>query len=525
VGNAHELRYHWNGGEWTWDSGLVLPDQQWVLVGLVIEPHQATLYLDDGTLQSATHVVTHAIEEFDGVSKLGHDSNSESRRFRGMLDDFRIHDHALSATEIADLVQRGGPAVGPNPLDAGRFVPLVGQASWVPGLAAESHDVYIGQDYVNVRDAGPGSPEHVGNQLETSLPVSQVESGQVHAWRVDEIVGSDVVAGEVWLFTRVESGGHWPLDETGGSEAADVDGDNDGSYLNGVVLGEPGATTGSGTSVRFDGFDDYVELPALQVNASELSVTGWARRDGLQNDWAGLVFSRAGNTTAGISTRVTGDLRYHWNAAYWDWHSGLKLPDDEWAFFALVVRSDMASIYVGQNGTLQSASNFTLHGSEEFDGPLDLGRDGTTGRYFKGWLDDVRVWRAALSPRDVEAVYQAALAQGAGEVPDGTAGTPLTLQKALGGDLHLTWGASCLSSDVDYGVYEGGLENFASHEPVTCGTAGLTSMDLAPSAGNQYYLVVPQSPDREGGYGVSSEGIPRAPAASPCLVQTTATCR
>ena len=159
VGNAHELRYHWNGGEWTWDSGLVLPDQQWVFVALVVEPHQATLYLDDGTLQSATHVVTHAIEEFDGVSKLGHDSDSESRRFRGMLDDFRIHDHALSATEIADLVQRGGPAVGPNPLDAGRFVPLVGQASWVPGLAAESHDVYIGQDYANVRDAGPGSPE------------------------------------------------------------------------------------------------------------------------------------------------------------------------------------------------------------------------------------------------------------------------------------------------------------------------------------------------------------------------------
>ena len=132
-------------------------------------------------------------------------------------------------------------------------------------------------------------------------------------------------------------------------------------------------------------------------------------------------------------------------------------------------------------------------------------------------VDDVRVWRAALSPRDVEAVYQAALAQGAGEVPDGTAGTPLTLQKALGGDLHLTWGASCLSSDVDYGVYEGGLEDFASHEPVTCRTAGLTSMDLAPSVGNRYYLVVPQSPDRE--------GIPRAPAASPCLVQTTATCR
>ena len=42
-GNADELRYHWNDGYWDWDSGLVLPDAEWVFVALVLEPTRATM--------------------------------------------------------------------------------------------------------------------------------------------------------------------------------------------------------------------------------------------------------------------------------------------------------------------------------------------------------------------------------------------------------------------------------------------------------------------------------------------------
>ncbi len=524
LGPGHELRYHWNGGEWSWGSGLVVPDQQWAFVALVVEPQRATLYLDAGSLQSAVHAAAHGIEEFDGELKLGHDPADTTRRFRGSIDEARVHDHALTSAEIVDLVELGGKAAAPNPLDGGRHVPLVGETSWLAGLFADSQDLYFGDDYVSVRDATPASPEYLGSQDATSLRLAAIEPGQIHAWRVDQRVGGDVVPGETWLFTRVATGGHWPLDETGGATASDPEGGHDGSFQNGVMLGQPGAAPGTGTAIRLDGVNDHVTIPALEVHAAELSITGWARREGIQQDWAGLVFSRAGGTTAGISTRVTGELRYHWNDGSWDWPSGLALPDGQWVFFALVVRPDLATIYLGQNGLLGSATHAALHGVEEFDGALDLGRDGPTVRYFKGWLDDVRVWRTALSPRDVERIYEQAFAIGSGEVPDGSAGAPLRLARA-GSDLLLSWDPSCLGSDVDYGVYEGSLGDFTSHVAATCSTAGATSATIASSAGNRYYLVVPQSANREGSYGRDGADTPREPGVSSCLAQLAVSCQ
>ena len=43
------------------------------------------------------------------------------------------------------------------------------------------------------------------------------------------------------------------------------------------------------------------------------------------------------------------------------------------------------------------------------------------------------------------------------------------------GDLTLTWGDSCRSSDSDYEVYEGTLGDLASHAVRYCSTGGTTS--------------------------------------------------
>ncbi|MHC4429342.1 MAG: LamG domain-containing protein, partial [Planctomycetota bacterium] len=322
------------------------------------------------------------------------------------------------------------------------------------------------------------------------------------------------------LFTRVEGGGHWKLDESSGPAADDADGDHDGTYFNGVLLGEPGAAPTTGTSVRLDGADDYIEIPPLNLNESELTITGWAKRDGFQSHYAGIVYSRGGTTLSGLSTLNVGYLSYTWNGAYYQWPSGLRLPDNEWAFFALVVRPDMATIYLGHAGVLESAANAALHGVEEFDHPLDLGRDNIPGRHFKGWLDDVRIYRAALSPRDIAGLYTRALVAGAGEVLDDA----LLLARAEGGDLLLSWDPSCLASDDDYAVYEGTVGDFTTHTDHVCSTSGATSITLSPAAGDRYYLVVPQSASREGSYGRDSEGNPREPGPSSCRPQEVAPC-
>ncbi len=110
----------------------------------------------------------------------------------------------------------------------------------------------------------------------------------------------------------------------------------------------------------------------------------------------------------------------------------------------------------------------------------------------------------------------------AGSVPDGGAGSvPLTVQRA-GGNLILSWGASCSPTD-DYDVYEGTLSApFNSHLPVACSTSGATTLTFTPSAGNRYYLVVPRNEVAEGSYGFSSAMLPRPPSAAACRPQEVA---
>jgi hypothetical protein len=106
----HELFYTWNDTEdtWAWHSGLIIPDNKWVFIALVLEPTKATLYLgQNGTISSATNKVNHLIEEFNGVTRIGHDKkfNFPPRFFKGMIDDVRIYDRPLSPEEIKQLAK------------------------------------------------------------------------------------------------------------------------------------------------------------------------------------------------------------------------------------------------------------------------------------------------------------------------------------------------------------------------------------------------------------------------------------
>jgi hypothetical protein len=91
------------------------------------------------------------------------------------------------------------------------------------------------------------------------------------------------------------------------------------------------------------------------------------------------------------------------------------------------------------------------------------------------------------------------------------------------GDMYLSWGLSCALTESDWEVYEGVLGDFTSHVPVFCSTDGARWTAFPPSPGNRYYLVVPRTLDREGGYGSATSG-PRPASASACLPQSLASC-
>lgn len=108
-GFDQELRYHWGDGQWTWDSGLVPPDDTWVFVALVVEPDQASIHWGDGaTLTSATRQTGHAEVPFDTQLELGRDPFG-GREFRGWIDDVRVIPRALTLDELAAIQASTAP--------------------------------------------------------------------------------------------------------------------------------------------------------------------------------------------------------------------------------------------------------------------------------------------------------------------------------------------------------------------------------------------------------------------------------
>ncbi|MHC4912484.1 MAG: LamG domain-containing protein [Planctomycetota bacterium] len=175
--------------------------------------------------------------------------------------------------------------------------------------------------------------------------------------------------------------------------------------------------------LTFDGVDDHVVIPPLNLNTNTATLTAWVQRNGDQVPWSGIVFCRGPNTlndqwpstVSGIGfggeskTATVHDLRYHWDDWWWSFETGLTVPDGEWTFVGLVVSPDRATVYKSNGTTLESKSNVTYHGPDAWDANAFVGCDpqklspapGTFHRMVYGQIDDVRIYDSSLTVNEI----------------------------------------------------------------------------------------------------------------------------
>ena len=191
--------------------------------------------------------------------------------------------------------------------------------------------------------------------------------------------------------------------------------DPDGSWSTGVDNGSlyfPGIDDVNGDLICGDSTDPipgysseypgYVEIPAFGIKTNTITMTAWIKTYGLQCDWStGIVFMRPPAT--GINL-FEDQLCYHWNNAHWSWRSSLFVPLDTWTFVALVVSPGGATLYVDGEAAYDTTGSWP---EVEFAEPMWLGKDfedNRQARYFKGWIDDVRVYDFSLDASEIEHV-------------------------------------------------------------------------------------------------------------------------
>jgi hypothetical protein len=172
-------------------------------------------------------------------------------------------------------------------------------------------------------------------------------------------------------------------------------------YTSGVDVCDPTWVTNDPCSERlkcleFDGTNDYVQIPDINLNSNTVTITAWIKRNGTQTAWAGIVTSREGTSPESLNFGEADELRYTWNNdGTWDFDSGLIVPDGLWTFVALVVEPEQATLYMSDGTTWDSATNAIAHIVQTFDGDTAVGRD-WDGRNVAGRIDDVRIYNKNL---------------------------------------------------------------------------------------------------------------------------------
>jgi len=268
--------------------------------------------------------------------------------------------------------------------------------------------------------------------------------------------------------------GLWRFEEGSGTTTSD----SSGSGNTGTLVNGPTWTTGQlDGALSFDGVDDYIDIGALNIQGSAMTLSAWFITDTL----SGCGMRIAAKATDGSEQGHT------WMLSLCD-SSGSKLR-------ARLKTNGNTDTLIASSGTISSntwthavftydGSTMRLYkdaqdvGSMAKSGTIDtnsvgaaIGRNGEDAQHWKGKIDEVHIYNRALSVQEVSDLYQSGL------TPDTTpASTPTNLlaNAVSQSQIDISWTASNdpETGVLKYNIYRDGINvglsttlNFSDSRP------------------------------------------------------------
>ena len=169
----------------------------------------------------------------------------------------------------------------------------------------------------------------------------------------------------------------------------------------------------SGSALNFNGFDEYIEVPhdASLNMTTAFTIAAWVNIDSY-NEWASIVTKGVGDNNYAIhqsgiagGSNEEGHLRFTGAStnlpAFPFLESNTQIPLNEWHYVAIT--------YDGTN--LQFYYDGQADGGGVLPGPLGTNNEPLTigadfpeaDEYWDGMLDEIRIWRVALSATHIQA--------------------------------------------------------------------------------------------------------------------------
>jgi len=191
---------------------------------------------------------------------------------------------------------------------------------------------------------------------------------------------------------------YWRLDEQGWRIAYDSVGDND-IILNGDPMWQPAQGMING-ALQFDGIDDYMSTPfVLDPTADPFSVFAW-----IKGGEAGrVIISQAASLCDWLATGPTGKLTTTLpHPSFPALESDGVITDGVWHHIGLVCNAASTILYV--DGAEVAGNNIPPILPAQGGLYIGAGKDLEPGTYWSGMMDDIRIYGAALSAEEIEAL-------------------------------------------------------------------------------------------------------------------------
>ncbi|HET7626234.1 MAG TPA: CotH kinase family protein, partial [Verrucomicrobiae bacterium] len=208
---------------------------------------------------------------------------------------------------------------------------------------------------------------------------------------------------------RTSPTAYWRLNETNGTDAANIGSDGSGfvgGYLGNVILGKPGPRApqingmdSNNFAPLFNGTDSYVNGPyQLLSDLTAFTIGGWIRPTAAQQSHAGL-FGQNDVVEFGFNTPSTIQVWTPLGAATFSY----PYPKNEWHYVTATGDStnEIALYLDGNKVAGKTVSGATFGNSEYFFKMGGGGIFAPDGNWFLGQLDEVAVWQRALSANEI----------------------------------------------------------------------------------------------------------------------------
>jgi len=416
------------GGYVSFDATTLISAGNWYFIVAVGNGSNITFFLNGNQAaqysQATTNYGSSSYPFRIGYGVLDTDANE----FQGNIDEVALYNRALSVEQVNALYDKAvGVATPPSIL-----VPPVGDTRYATQTktftmtAAGTLPLHYQWRHNGASISGATTNYLVLPNLATAdagtydVVVTNV-AGSTNSTAVTLAVITPSTGSYAEAVVGLNPVAYYRLNEPAGSGAVyDNWGGFNGTVSAGAALGLAGPinppfagfeTTNTALAVSNGVADSWATCPAFNLNTNTVTISAWVYADGSQGGFRGIVFSRAGNTVAGIHTGDGNELRYSWNDASdtWGWNSGLEIPTGEWCFVAAVIEPTQATLYLKTAAGLKSATNAVTHAIEEFNGSTLIGCDSaSTTRIWNGLVDEVIICNRALSPSEVLALCQKA---------------------------------------------------------------------------------------------------------------------